>query len=196
MRFRDSASTGLILLLSAGSNISANHIHLRARLRPQWYVRKNGGKMQILLIVAIVLIALAVSAQTGVLIAMYLMSRRISEKAEVLMNETRGPLESIIGNLKTVSYDLSETGKIARAQAQHIQESLVELRQGIREQIGDVRGTVEDTVTDARHMILRPLREYSAIAVGIAEGIRTFFLGRKRKETQVEMEPKRKHPAA
>jgi hypothetical protein len=152
--------------------------------------------MQILLIVAIVLIALAVSAQTGVLIAMYLMSRRISEKAEALMNETRGPLESTISNLKTVSYDLAETGKIARAQAQHIQETLTEVRQGVREQIGDVRGTVQETVTDARHMILRPLREYSAIGVGIAEGIRTFFFGRKRKETPIEMEPKRKHPAA
>jgi ElaB/YqjD/DUF883 family membrane-anchored ribosome-binding protein len=152
--------------------------------------------MQILLIVAIVLIAVAVSAQAGVLIAMYLMSRRISEKAEALMNETRGPLESITGNLKTVAYDLAETGKIARAQAQHIQETLTEVRQGVREQIGDVRGTVQETVTDARHMILRPLREYSAIGMGIAEGIRTFFFGRKRKETPIEMEPKRKHPAA
>jgi uncharacterized protein YneF (UPF0154 family) len=152
--------------------------------------------MQILLIVAIVLIALAVSAQTGVLIAMYLMSRRISEKAEALMNETRGPLESTISNLKTVSYDLAETGKIARGQAQHIQETVAEVRDAIREQIGDVRGTVGDTVTDARRMILRPLREYSAIGVGIAEGIRTFFFGRKRKEAQIETEPKREHPAA
>jgi hypothetical protein len=152
--------------------------------------------MQILLIVAIVLIAVAVSVQTGVLIAMYLMSRRISEKTEALMNETRGPLESITGNLKTVTYDLAETGKIARAQAEHIQETLTELRHSVREQIGDVRGTVQETVTDARRMILRPLREYSAIGVGIAEGIRTFFFGRKRKETSTETEPKRKHPAA
>jgi hypothetical protein len=130
--------------------------------------------METLLMVAVVLIAVGVIAQTGVLIAMYLMSRRISGKAEALMNETRVPLESITSNLKTLSNELAETGKIARAQAKHIQE----------------------TATDARKMLLRPLREYTAIAVGVAAGIRTFFFERKPRETQIEKEQKRKHPAA
>jgi len=146
--------------------------------------------------VAVTLIALGVITQTGVLIAMYLLSRRISEKAERLMNDTRGPLESIAGNLKTVSNELAETGKIARAQAEHIQETIIESRQSIRGHIGEVRGVVMDTATDARRMILRPLREYAAIGVGIAEGIRKFFFGRKQKETQIDMEQKRDHPAA
>jgi hypothetical protein len=133
--------------------------------------------METLLKVAVVLIAVGVVAQTCVLIAMYLMSRRISGKAEALMNETRVPLESITSNLKTVSNELAETGKIARAQAEHIQE----------------------TATDAGKMLLRPLREYTAIAVGVAAGIRAFFSERKPRETQTETEQKRKHrkhPAA
>src|SRR5262249_22046383 len=97
---------------------------------------------------------------------------------------------------KTVSNELAETGKIARAQAQHIQETVTESRESLRGHIGDVRGAVMDTVTDARHMILRPLKEYTAIGVGIAEGIRTFFSGRKRKETQAEMKNDRGYPAA
>ena len=152
--------------------------------------------METLLIVAIILIALGVIAQTAVLIAMYLMSRKISAKAEGLVNDARGPLESVISNLKTVSNELAETGKIARAQAEHLQETVVESRQNIRGHIGDVRGVVMDTVTDARRMVLRPLREYSAIGVGIAEGVRTFFFGRKPKEARGETEQKHEHPAA
>ena len=152
--------------------------------------------MQILLIVAIVVVALGVIAQTGVLIAMYLMSRRISGTAEGLMNDARGPMESIISNLKTVSNELAETGKITRTQAEHLQDTVTESQLSIRGHIGEVRGVVMDTVADARRLILRPLREYSAIGVGLAEGVRTFFYGRKRKEAQAETEQKRKHPAA
>jgi len=130
--------------------------------------------METLLIVAVVLIAVGVISQTCVFIAMYLMSRRISEKAETLMNEIRVPLESITGNLKTVSNELAETRKIARAQAEHI----------------------EETATDAGKMLLRPLRVYTAIAVGVAARIRAFFFEHKPKETQLETEQKRKHPAA
>ena len=130
--------------------------------------------METLLIVAVLLIAVGVIAQTYALIAMYLMSRRISAKAEALMNETRVPLESITSNLKTVSNELAETGKIARAQAEHIQK----------------------TATDAGKLLLRPLREYTAIAVGVAVGIRTFFFERKPRETQIAPEQKRTHPAA
>ena len=44
---------------------------------------------------------------------------------------------------------------------------------------------------EARGTVMRPIRQYSAIASGIAEGIRTFFAG-KREETTIEEE----HPAA
>ena len=39
--------------------------------------------------VAVVLIALSVIVQAGVLVAMYLMSRKMSDKADVLMNDTK-----------------------------------------------------------------------------------------------------------
>jgi hypothetical protein len=154
--------------------------------------------METLLMVAVVLIALAIIAQAGVLIAMYLLSRRIAAKAETLMDDSRRlmtPLEAIANNLKTVANDLSEAGKIARTQALQVQDFVTESKQTIRGQMAEVRNVVTDTVHDARVLVLRPFRQYSAIAIGITEGIRTFFFGRKPKGTEAVAE-ERRFPAA
>jgi hypothetical protein len=149
--------------------------------------------METLLIVAIVLIALAVVTQAGVLVAMYLMSRRIGEKAERLMDDSRkfiAPMESITANLKVISDDLAETGKIARNQALHIQEFVSETHQAVHEQIADVRTTVQSTMNEARRFAMRPVREYSAVAMGIMAGLRTFFRRRpKPSESPFQAEP-------
>jgi biopolymer transport protein ExbB/TolQ len=154
--------------------------------------------MQTLLMVAVVLITLAVIVQAGVLIAMYLMSRRLAGKAETLMNDSRRimtPLESVASNLKTVADDLAETGKIARAQVLHVQEIVTETQQSIRGQINEVRSAVRDTVDEARSTVMRPIRHYAAIATGVAEGLRTFLFGRRQpRETKVRAEEE--HPAA
>jgi len=77
------------------------------------------------------------------------------------------PLESITNNLKSVSNDLAQTGEIARAQILHIQESVIETRENIRMQLGDVRERVLDTVDEARETVMRPIRQYSALAQAI-----------------------------
>src|SRR6266850_4500215 len=140
-----------------------------------------GEIMETLLVVAVVVITLAVVAQAGVLLAMYLLSRRVTGKVEVLMDDSQrlmAPLESITNNLKSVSNDLAQTGEIARAQILHIQESVIETRENIRMQLGDVRERVLDTVDEARETVMRPIRQYSALAQAIAEGIRTLFRSR------------------
>ena len=76
--------------------------------------------MQTLLIVAVVVISLAVITQAGVLLAMYLLSRRVTDKVQGLIDETQKlmpPLESITNDLKTVSNDLAQTGELAREQS-------------------------------------------------------------------------------
>ena len=154
--------------------------------------------METLLLVAIVLIALAIIAQAGALIAMYVMSRRLAEKAEALMNDSRrltAPLESITNNLKSVTEDLAQSGKMARQQVQHIQEFVAESQQSIRGQVTDVRNVVMDTVEEARSVVMRPIRQYAALSTGIAEGIRTFFSSRKR-STETYTASDEKHPAA
>jgi hypothetical protein len=154
--------------------------------------------MQTLLIVAIVLITLAVLAQAGVLVAMYLMSRRMAAKAEGLMDESRrmmAPLEAAASNLKTVADDLNETGKLAREQVLHVQSILFDTQQRIRVKVEDVGDSVVDTVNEAGGLLIRPIRHYSALAIGIAEGISAFLFGRGRREHR---EPgfEEEHPAA
>src|SRR5712691_13228279 len=105
--------------------------------------------METLLMVAVAVITLAVVAQAGVLLAMYLLSRRVTGKVEVLMDESRrliAPLESITSNLKTVSDDLAETGQIARRQILRIQAAIGETREEVRLQLLHVRERVVDTV--------------------------------------------------
>ena len=148
--------------------------------------------METLLIVAVVVITLAIVAQAGVLLAMYLLSRRVTSKVEVLMDDSQrlmAPLESITSNLKAVSNDLAQTGEIARAQILHIQDLVIETRENIRMQLGDVRERVLDTVDEARETVMRPIRQYSAIAQAIAEGIRTFFRGKQEEVNTIEQRP-------
>jgi hypothetical protein len=116
--------------------------------------------MGTLLVVAIILTTLAIVIQAGVLVSMYLLSRRLTNKADLVMNDSRrviAPFESITADLKTAANTVAETSKTAQA------------------------------------TVMRPLREYSAIALAIAEGARTFFKNRK---TEPEPSIKEKHPAA
>ena len=159
--------------------------------------------MNTLLMVAVVLIALAVIAQAGVLIAMYLMSRRLSGKVELLLNDGKRLMphfESITTNLKTVSEDLTETGKIARTQATHVQKIVADTHANIRDQISEVRNSLIDSIEEARSVAMRPIRQYSAIALGISEGIRTLLFGRREKkivkEEIIVEEKERQYPAA
>jgi DNA anti-recombination protein RmuC len=155
--------------------------------------------MQTLLIVAVVVIALAVVTQAGVLLAMYLLSRRLTEKVEGLMEESRklmAPLESITSNLKAVSNDLARTGGQAREQVQHIQEIITETRASIRSQLVDMRERVQETFDEAHEVVMRPIRQYSGIASAVAEGIRSFFRGRKPEAETQEAKIRERPPAA
>jgi hypothetical protein len=144
--------------------------------------------MDTLLMVAVVLIALAIIVQAGVLVAMYLMSRRLTDKVNGLLDDSRtfiGPLQTVAIHLKTTAAELSEAGKIARDQAHAIEQTLNETRETIRVEVEDLRDRVVDTVETARETILRPMRQWSAVASGIAEGVRYFF--RREPEEPVEV---------
>jgi hypothetical protein len=121
--------------------------------------------MDIVLMTAVVLITLAVVAQACVLIAMYLMSRRVAAKAEALMEESRklmAPVEAIASNLKTVSDDLTQAGKIVHEEAVHV-----------------------------RNIVTRPIREYSAVTAGIAAAVRSYFSRKKQSREAADERPSR-----
>jgi uncharacterized protein YoxC len=166
--------------------------------------------MDTLLMVAVVLTTIAVVAQAGVLIGMYMTSRKLTKKAETLMDDGRrlvAPMETVTSNLKTVSDDLAEAGRVAREQALHAQQIVTETHDTIRGQLYEVRERLVDTVDEARDVIMRPIRQYSAMASGIAAGLRTLFSPRPKPEmkgtegmdvveTEIIIQEGREFPAA
>ena len=111
------------------------------------------------------------------------------------MDETRKlipSLESIAHTLKAVADDLQHTAQIARDQVLHVQAIINETRENMRTQVRDVRVRVLNTVDEARETVMRPIRHYSAIALGIAEGVRAFFSAGRREQGETREE----HPAA
>jgi hypothetical protein len=149
--------------------------------------------MQTLLIVAVVVIALAVITQAGALLAMYLLSRRVTKKVEVLMAESHKvmtPLESVTSNLKAVTNDLAKTGELAREQVVQIQKMITETHTTIRGHLTDVRERVLDTVDEARQTVMGPVRQYSSVATAVFEAFRTLFRPKREREANKE------HPAA
>src|SRR5207244_10758809 len=70
------------------------------------------------------LTAIAVITQAGVLVGIYIMSKRLSQQVERFMKETREmmvPVRSIADNLREASANLVEIGLSAREQFRHVE---------------------------------------------------------------------------
>jgi hypothetical protein len=150
--------------------------------------------MNALLTAAIVLTALAILVQAGVLVAMYLMSRRVKESVDTFVAGSRQlmtPLESATRNLKTASDDLSEAGKIVREQVRRMDLARQEAEDRLRAELAAWRNRAVVTFDEAKATIMPPLRHWSAVAHGIAVGVRTFFRHPPRDKPE-----ERKYPAA
>jgi cytochrome bd-type quinol oxidase subunit 2 len=140
----------------------------------------------------VALTALAVMTQACVLVAIYLMSKRLSNQVERFMSETREmmvPVKAITENLQVASTNLMEIGVSAREQFRrvegmvtetsevlHIQLERLELvTQGVSQRINSTADMVQSTV-------LRPVREVAAVARGFGRGFE-FLFRRNKKST-------------
>ena len=133
--------------------------------------------METLLTIAVIVTALAIIAQAGLLLAMYILSRRLTGKADLIMDESRKvitPLQSVTDNLKDASNHAAESGRVAHAQMLHIQDMVNETHENIRGQV----------------------RQYGALADAVSEGLRTFFKGRKTERPEREGIVEDDRPAA
>src|SRR5205823_2923524 len=131
-----------------------------------------------LLVVAIIVTAVAVAVQAGVLLAMYLITRRIADNVDGLVNESyklMAPLERIATNFRATSEDVVQIGKSAREELVRMESMLRETQTAIRDEVQELRDRVHATVDDLQYTVMRPVREWSAIATGISTGIRSFF---------------------
>lgn len=145
--------------------------------------------METLLVVAIIVTAAAVIIQAGILIAMYLITRRVTDNVNGLVSEAyklTAPLERIATNFRAASEDIVDIGKNAREELVRMENILKETQIAIRDEIQDIRARVNNTVDDLQTTVMTPVREWSAIATGISVGIRSFFRRRPKTEETVD----------
>jgi len=145
-----------------------------------------------LLIFFVALTALAVVTQACVLVAFYLMSRRLSNQVDRFMLETREmmvPVKAITQNLQVASSNIMEIGVSAREQFRRVEEMVADTGDALNVQLSrleDVTRDVADRINSTADMmqstVIRPVREVAAMAKGVGRGFG--FLFRRNKTNQ------------
>jgi methylthioribose-1-phosphate isomerase len=143
-----------------------------------------------LLTLFVALTAIAIVTQAGVLVGIYVMSKRLSDQVERFMKETREmmvPLRSIAENLRTASTNLVEIGLSARDQFRRVEAMVMDTGEALNiqlERFDRVSQNVVDRINETAEVIqdsvVRPAREVAAIAKGLTRGFGSFFFGRGR----------------
>jgi methyl-accepting chemotaxis protein len=143
-----------------------------------------------LLTIFVALTAVAVMLQAGVLIAIYLVTKRTSEQLDKFTKDVREmivPIRSIADNMKTVSEDLIEVGLSAKEQFRRVEAIITDAGQSLQAQINrfdrvskNVAERIDETAEAVQDSILSPVRDISAFAKGLTRGIQVFFNRRTR----------------
>lgn len=144
--------------------------------------------MEGLLTLFVALTAVAVMTQAGVLVAIYIMSKRLSDQVERFMNETREmmvPVKSIAENLRTASANIVEIGLSARDQFRRVEAMVTDTGEALHVQLErfdrvsrDVIDRIGETAEIVQDSVVRPVREVAALAKGLGRGFETFFFRR------------------
>ena len=148
--------------------------------------------MEGLLTLFVALTAAAVLLQAGILVSIYILSRRVAGQVEMTLGQLRElmpSLRTVTDNFKTVSEDVVEIGRAARQQFTHVEEMIGETGRTLQNQLEKVdrmSREVNDRVTDivdvVQDSIIRPVREVGALARGVTRGFE-FLLQRKDRST-------------
>ena len=146
--------------------------------------------MEGLLTLFVALTAIAIITQAGVLVGIYVMSKRLSEQVERFMKDTRemiGPLRSIADNLRTASANLVDIGFTARDQFRRVEAMVTDTGEALHMQLErfdqvsqNVMDRINETAEIVQDSVVRPVREVAAVAKGLTRGFGTFFFGRGR----------------
>lgn len=146
--------------------------------------------MESLLPLFVILTGLAVITQAGVLIAIYINSKRLGEQLERFMRETREvmvPVKSITENLRQASANLVEIATAARDQFSRVETMVAETGEALHIQVErldlagrDVVNRINETAQVVQDSVIKPFREVSAITKGITRGFGAFLFRRNR----------------
>jgi len=137
----------------------------------------------------VALTALAVITQAAVLVAIYIMSKRLSEQADRFMKEARElfvPMKSITENLKAASANLVEIGLSAREQFRRVEVMVADTGDALQVQLErldrvgqNVIDRINETANIVQDSVVRPIREVAALAKGLG-GFGAFLFRRSR----------------
>ena len=146
--------------------------------------------MEGLLTVFVALITVAILTQAGVLVGLYVMSKRLSEQVDRFMRDTREmmlPVRSIAENLRIASANIVEIGLAARDQFRRVEAMVTDTGEALNVQIErfdrvsqNVMDRINETAEIVQDSIVRPAREVAAVAKGLTRGFGAFFFGRGR----------------
>jgi hypothetical protein len=146
--------------------------------------------LESLLTLFVGLTTIAIITQAGVLVGIYVMSKRLSEQVERFMKDTREmmvPLRSIADNLRTASANLVEIGLSARDQFRRVEAMVTDTGEALHVQLErfdrvsqNVIDRINETAEIVQDSVVRPVREVAAVAKGLSRGFGAFFFGRGR----------------
>ena len=141
--------------------------------------------MENLLTIFVGLTALAIMAQAGVLIAIYVKSQQLAKQLERFMTETREmmvPVRSIAENLRTASANLVEIGLSARDQFRRVEAMVTDTGEALHVQLErfdrvsqNVVDRINETAEIIQDSVVKPAREVAAVAKGLSRGFGAFF---------------------
>jgi hypothetical protein len=138
-----------------------------------------------LLTLFIAITALAVMTQAGVLVAIYIMSKRLSEQVDRFLKDTRDlmtPLKSITENLRLASANVVELGLSAREQFRRVEAMVTDTGEVLNTQLQrldrvgqDVVDRIGQTADIVQGGVVRPVREVAAVIKGVSRGFEAFL---------------------
>jgi hypothetical protein len=143
-----------------------------------------------LLTLFVALTAIAIITQAGVLLGIYVMSRRLSDQVERFMKDTREmmvPVRSIAENLRIASANIVEIGLSARDQFRRVEAMVTDTGEALHMQLErfdrvsqNIIDRINETAEIVQDSVVRPAREVAAVAKGLTRGFSAFFFGRGR----------------
>ncbi len=151
-----------------------------------------------LLIAFIAITAAAVVIQAGMLIGMYLATRKTSARVEALAGEVRTKVlptveiaQSMLTDLRpkieTMVANVSESSAMVRAQVERLDATFSDVLDRTRlqviradELVGRTLDRVEQTTDMVHNTVVSPIRQASGLVQGLTAGLEFFFSGRRR----------------
>jgi len=165
--------------------------------------------MQTLLIVFIVVTALAVVIQAGVLVSLYISVRKTSSRVESIAGDLQqravpaldaatAILNNSRGNLQTLTENLAATSTSLRNQVERVETTMGDIIDRTRlqviradEMVSRTLDRVEETSEFVQHTVISPVKQLAGLVSGLTVGLDAFFRRRKgpqRSQPQTEDE--------